>query len=236
MIIKSNKIGVYCSSPVTITRTVASEPVLSANDALNNILQELSCGRDVLIGDTHTEVSHHLLFTAAVQAAIAAKIDFSSVLELPAQLEEELENFTNDDGKSIGSILQKVIDIHSGNLIPEFDYSMQNITLPTLRTYRVPIIPIDLQPRSLKHEVQEEDEEVNIFMAGAMRRGKIKSSGLPVLGLVGARHATKGGISKHYGDVFCLHAGLNATIYDPTGANIYEPYDYDCIVKLPSRA
>lgn len=218
---------------LTTTTERVSEPVLSVNDALSNIVQELSYGRDVLIGETHTEISHHLLFAYAVEALKAAKIDFSSALELPIQLEKELSDFIGNNGKSVESILQKVIDIHGSNLITEFDYSMRNITLPTLKLNQVPIIPIDLQPRPSQSITQ--DEEVNIFMSNAMRRGKIRFTNLPILGFVGARHATKEGIPKHYGHTFCLHAGLNATIYDPTGVNIYEPYDYDCIVELPSN-
>ena len=58
---------------------IAAEPLLSSGEAMETILGELENGRDVFVGDTHTEMSHHLFYAIAVKLAKSRGIEFVSI-------------------------------------------------------------------------------------------------------------------------------------------------------------
>jgi len=211
---------------------VEAEPLLPYGDALKIILNELENGRDVLVGDTHTEMSHHLFYAVAVKLARSRGIEFVSAMELPSQLGNKLTEFTQSPIMPV-DIAMNFIKQYQAKMISEYESSLKNFILPVLQLEIVPVIPFDMCPRPSNYYEEAEEDRVNRYMAQTIECTRLKYPDLPIFGLAGARHVKKDAIPGYCPDFLAVHLGRNATVYDKSGLDIYKPGDFDFIVDLP---
>lgn len=208
---------------------VCCEPLLTCEEALKVVLENLKAGNDILLGDTHTETSHHLFYALAVKLASSSGIQFVSGLELPSQLDEELNNFVSNPRAHVDFAMSAIKRYYPR--MGQLENSLRGFILPTLQSLQVQVIPLDMYPRP--RESSENDDLVNEYMAHSLRDGKSNHEGLPVLGLVGAYHVKQEAIPKYSSNnMICLHLGTNATFHDDPETAIYKPGDFDGIVDL----
>ena len=213
-------------------RFVTAEPLLSYGDAMEAILGELENGRDVLVGDTHTEMSHHLFYAIAVKLAKSRGIEFVSALELPAQLDDTINKFIHNPIIPV-DIAMVSIKRYQAKMIDEYEASLRKFILPVLQSERVPVIPFDMCPRPSNYWETKEEDIVNRFMAQTIECSRLHYHELPIFGLAGARHVKKDAIPKYCSGLLGLHLGTNATVHDDPNIAIYEPGDFDGVVDLP---
>ena len=211
---------------------ITPEPLLPYGYVLKTILNELENGRDVLVGDTHIEMSHHLFYAIAVKLAKSRGIEFVSAMELPSQLGDKLTEFTQSPLMPV-DIAMVGIKRYQAQMISEYESSLRNFILPVLQSERVPVIPFDMCPRPSNYYEGDGADRVNRYMAQTIECARLKYPDLPVFALAGARHVKKDAIPQYCPDFLAIHLGRNATVYDDSGLDIYEPGDFDCVVDLP---